>query len=177
MKIYFVTGNEKKARETKAIMPNVERINIDLPEIQSLDPKEVLEAKLKVAHNEMPNKTLVVEDVTYSIDGLKGLPGTLIKWFVQTIGPEGIYDLVKDKDCRTTVAANLGVIKPSGEMIFVKGEVIGKTVEPDKLGDGFHFDNIFLPDGYDLRYSEMTKEQKNKISHRAKAWQELKKHI
>ena len=177
MKLYFVTGNEKKATEAAQIVPEVERIKLDLPEIQSLDPQEVLEAKLKVAHELDPDKILVVEDVTYSIDGLGGLPGTLVKWFVETIGPEGIYDIAKEKDVSTQVAANIGLVFPSGEMLFVKGEVTGKTVEPDASRAGFHFDNIFMPDGQSVRYSEMSADQKNALSHRGLAWKELKKEL
>lgn len=175
MKIYFVTGNEKKAREAAEIFPEVERISLELPEIQSLDPTEVIKAKLLEAHKQLPNKTLVVEDVTYYIEGLGGLPGTLIKWFVESVGPEGIFNMAKHGDASTVVAANIGMISPDGEMIFVKGEVSGKTVEPNVLSDSFHFDNIFMPDGHDRRYSEMSLEEKNKISHRGLAWRELQR--
>jgi inosine triphosphate pyrophosphatase len=177
MKIYFVTGNEKKANEAAQIVPEVDRINLDLPEIQSLNPEDVLRAKLLEAHKQIPDKTLVVEDVTYSISGMGGLPGTLIKWFIESIGSTGVNELAKHGDTKTVVAANIGLVKPSGEMIFVKGEVSGNTVEPDMNGDGFFFDNIFMPDGSDKRYSEMTEQEKNSISHRSLAWKELKKKI
>jgi len=174
MKLYFVTGNEMKAREVARIMPDIERISLDLPEIQSLDPQEVLKEKLLEAHKLEPNKTLVVEDVTYSIKGMGGLPGTLIKWFVESLGPSGIFDLLGEKDSTTSVCANLGIINPSGEMSFFVGEVKGITVTPG-AGEGFHFDNIFMPDGQDKRYSEMTRDEKDAISHRGIAWQKLSK--
>lgn len=173
MKIYFVTGNEKKAREAAQIAPNVERISLDLPEIQSMDAQEVLEAKLDAAHKAMPGKTLAVEDVTYSIKGLNGLPGTLVKWFVELIGPDGIYDLVKDKDTTTVVAANIGLVMPDGTRRYFIGEVQGNTVSPG-AGGGYHFDNIFIPDGQTIRYSEMSKDEKNAISHRRLAWDKLR---
>lgn len=176
MKLYFVTGNEKKAEEAKAIVPEIERISLDLPEIQSLDPKEVINAKLDEAHAQMPDKYLAVEDVAYSIAGLNGLPGTLIKWFIETVGPKGIYAMVKDKDCTTSVTANLGLITPEGEKIFVVGEIKGTTVSSEE-GEGFYFDSIFVADGYKKRYSEMAIEQKNKISHRALAWKKLNAEI
>ena len=176
MKIYFVTGNEMKAREVSRMMPNVERITLDLPEIQSLDPQEVLKEKLLEAHRLEPHKTLVVEDGTYSIKGMGGLPGTLIKWFVTSVGPPGIYDMLGGKDPETVVCANLGLVEPSGEMQFFVGEIKGRTVSPDG-GEGFHFDSIFMPDGHDKRFSEMTREEKDAISHRGIAWQKLKESI
>jgi non-canonical purine NTP pyrophosphatase (RdgB/HAM1 family) len=176
MKLYFITGNDKKAREVALIFPEVESIRLDLPEIQSLDAKEVIMEKLKIAHQIAPDKVLVVEDVSYSIAGLNGLPGTLIKWFVKSIGVDGVYDIVKDRDTATIVSANIGLVKPSGEMIFATGEVSGRTVSPG-IGEGFHFDNIFVPDGGTKRYSEMEIEEKNKISHRFKAWTALKEEL
>ncbi len=162
-----------KAREVSRIMPGIERIALDLPEIQSLNPQEVLKAKLLEAHKLEPNKTLVVEDVTYSIKGLGGLPGTLIKWFIESVGPAGVYEMLGNKDPLTTVCANLGLIKPSGEMLFHVGELVGKTVRPD-ASEGHYFDTIFIPIGNSKRFSEMTPDEKDAISHRAKAWKELK---
>jgi len=176
VKLYFVSGNEMKAREVARIMPGVERISLDLPEIQSLDPEEVIKEKLLEAHRLEPTKTLVVEDGTYSIKGLGGLPGTLVKWFVSSVGPAGIYEMVGDKDPETTVCANLGLVKPSGEIKFFVGEIKGKTVLPAG-GEGFHFDSIFMPDGHDKRFAEMTRDEKDAISHRGIAWQKLKESI
>ena len=139
--VYFVTGNEKKASEVARLVPGVKRITLDLPEIQSLDAREVITAKLTEAHRQLPDKVLVVEDITYSIKGMAGLPGTLIKWFLNTVKPEGLYDLVKDKDRAITVCANLGIVRPDGSMDFVVGEVHGITVEP--VGEsGYYFDRI-----------------------------------
>jgi inosine/xanthosine triphosphate pyrophosphatase family protein len=43
--------------------------------------------------------------------------------------------------------------------------------------NGFQFDRVFIPDGYDKRYSEMTFEEKNRISHRHKAIEKLKEYL
>jgi inosine triphosphate pyrophosphatase len=174
MIVYFVTGNAKKIQEASAILPGIQQIEIDLPEIQSLDPEEIIREKLLVAHKKEPNKHLIVEDVSYSVAGLQGLPGTFVKWFMQTIGPSGLYNLAKDKDTATTVSAHIGYITPEAEMRFFVGSVEGKTVPPDGEG-GFYFDSIFMPKGYDKRYSEMTREEKNTISHRSLALRELSK--
>ncbi len=171
--LYFVTGSEGKATEAAAIVPGLQRIKLDMPELQSLDVEEVLRGKLLAAHQQEPDKWLVVEDTTYSVAGLGGLPGTLIKWFEERLYPEGIYEICKDRDTSTVVAANLGLIKPDGSMLFVKGEVQGKTVSP-VAGEGFGFDAIFMPDGESQRYSEMGQAAKNKTSHRYKAWMALK---
>lgn len=172
-KIYFVTGNKNKLSEVAQIMPGIEQIDIDLPEIQSLDPREVIEAKLQAAHRLHPDKAIAVEDISYEVAGLNGLPGTLVKWFLDRLGADGLYDLVDGRDTTTKVVAHIGMIRPSGEIIYVSGEVSGKTVG-SKGREGFAFDRIFIPDGLDLRYSEIPIDEKNRISHRSKAWNNLK---
>jgi inosine/xanthosine triphosphate pyrophosphatase family protein len=50
MPLYFITTNQAKFKEVRAILPSVKRLNIDLPEIQSLDSREIIKTKLKAAH-------------------------------------------------------------------------------------------------------------------------------
>ena len=53
-KIYFVTGNKDKLREAQAMWPEIEGIEIDLDEIQEMDGKKIIEAKLKEAIKQKP---------------------------------------------------------------------------------------------------------------------------
>ena len=46
MKLSYITGNAAKYKETKLIIPEIEQLEIDLPEIQESDPKKIIEAKL-----------------------------------------------------------------------------------------------------------------------------------
>jgi XTP/dITP diphosphohydrolase len=56
---------------------------------------------------------------------------------------------------------------------YFSGVLDGKIIN-EPLGDkGFGYDPIFMPDGYDMTLAQMTLEQKNRISHRAKAFEEL----
>ena len=86
MKIYFVTGNKNKLKEVQMIMPEVESLELDLPEIQELDHKKVVEYKLNEAKKYKPGLNLMVEDLSVEVDGMNGLPGPLIKWFLKSVG-------------------------------------------------------------------------------------------
>ena len=63
------------------------------------------------------------------------------------------------------------------ESIFFKGVVRGKISSEPKGKYGFHYDPIFIPNGSEKTYAEMTIEEKNKISHRARAINKLKKFL
>ena len=95
MALYFITGNKGKLAEVQSILGNVEALDIDLPEIQSLDAQEIIKAKLEEAQKDQTGE-FIVEDNSLYLEGLNGLPGPLIKWFEEALGNEGIA-LIADK--------------------------------------------------------------------------------
>ena len=165
--IYFITGNKHKFTEAQAIIPELKRLDLDLLEIQELDLRKIIEAKLP------KNRTLiVVEDVSLEIQDLNGLPGPLIKWFIKSIGPKGIYNLAPNSKAKAI--AMLGY--KSNTISFFEGVVEGTIVAP-RGKNGFGFDPIFQPDGSDKTFGEMTRDEKARFSHRAKAFHKLKKFL
>lgn len=60
-----------------------------------------------------------------------------------------------------------------GKEYFFEGIIKGKIIHARKGKDGFGYDPIFIPDGYEKTFAEMTIEEKNKISHRALAVEKL----
>jgi inosine triphosphate pyrophosphatase len=174
-KIYFITGNQGKFKEANEILEKLERVEIDLPEIQSMDSKEVIKAKLEEAfkHHSGP---FIVEDVSVEFDCLNGLPGPLIKWFLKKLGNDGIYNLInKYENNKATVICHIGYAKDINNIEFFKAEVNGELVKPQ--GDGFGWGPIFKPEGFDKTYGEMTAEEKNKISMRKLTLNKLKQYL
>lgn len=80
MSIHFITSSANKFKEIQTLVPNLERVEIDLPEIQEIDAQKIIEAKLDAAfeHHAGP---FIVEDTSLYLDCMNGLPGPLIKWF------------------------------------------------------------------------------------------------
>ncbi len=175
MALYFITGNENKLKEARQILGEVNNLDIDLPEIQSLDPKEVIKAKLLEAKKHCQGR-IFCEDVSLSLDCLNGLPGTLVKWFLKSLGTEGIVKIAdRYEDHKATVKAIIGYCCDD-EMHFFEGEVRGMIVA-QKAENSFGFDPIFRPEGQEKTFAEMTLEEKNKISHRRQALQKLKEFL
>ena len=177
MKILFITGNPNKLKEAKEIMPEIEGLDIDLPEIQELDTKKIIELKLHEAIKQKPGIDLIVEDQSLIIDGMNGLPGPFIKWFHKSLEIEGIYKMAlkmgnQNAEARTII----GYCSSKGEIIFFESVVKGKIVAPK--GDiGWGWDPIFKQNGYKKTYAEMTIKQKNKLSMRKMALEKLKEYL
>ena len=81
MKIYFITGSKGKFEEVKQIIPEIIQKDIYLPEIQETDAKKIIANKLQEALKHVKSGC-VVEDTSLYIASLNGLPGPLIKWFI-----------------------------------------------------------------------------------------------
>ena len=89
-RLLVVSSNDGKVREIEAMLGSpVERVDLDIPEIQALDVEAVVRQKALVAY-ERVGRAVVVEDTGLALDALGGLPGALVRWFLETLGPGGI---------------------------------------------------------------------------------------
>jgi len=172
-KIYFITGNKSKFEEVKEILPAVEQLDIDLPEIQDIDAHEIIKAKLQDAFAHKKEGKFIVEDTSLYLDCLNGLPGPLIKWFIKTIGNDGLVNLcIKLGNSKAQAKTIIGYAKSSSEIEYFEG-VLNGTIVRQRGGEGFGWDPIFLPAGYEKTLAEMSLEEKNEISMRRVAIDKL----
>ncbi len=173
MKLFFLTGNKNKFEEAKAILSEVEQLDIDLPEIQEIDAKEIIKAKLQEAFNHQKGE-FVVEDTSLYFDCLHGLPGPLIKWFLKIVGNEELFNIAdKLGNLNAEAKTIVGFAKSHDEIYFFEGSIKGEIVSP-RGESGFGWDKIFKPDGFSKTFAEMSLEDKNKISMRRVALNKLK---
>jgi len=147
-RVFFITGNEGKFREVAAIIPGVDRIVLDLPEIQELDPCEVIAAKLRRARKFNPDCAYIVEDTGLHLACLNGFPGPLVKWLLQSVGCGGIADFCgKFGHFEAWAETVIGLRIPGAEEPrFFRARLDGRIVPPNGSG-GFGWDSIFVPDG------------------------------
>ena len=170
--VFFVTGNRFKLEEVEAVLGKMRHVNLDLPELQELEPRKVVIAKAQAAI-EQGYAPVLIEDTSLAIHSLNGLPGPLIKWFLKAIGGEGVHQLAAAKnDCRAEVRTIFALAFGPQSFVYGEGVVQGHVVCP--RGAGFGWDSIFQPEGSGKTMGEMTKEEKATHSMRVKALHDLR---
>jgi XTP/dITP diphosphohydrolase len=174
--IVLVTGNAGKVREVRRYLGDmVEHVDLDLPEIQSLDPREIVQEKAWHAFHEL-GRPVLVEDVSFVFHALGKLPGTLIKWFESELGHEELCRLVDGKD-RTCVATVTYGYCDGSEVIFTEGKMCGTVAEHPRGDMSFGWGNIFLPEGEARTYAELSEEEQTQVSMRREALEKLKRSL
>ncbi|MCJ1298152.1 nucleoside triphosphate pyrophosphohydrolase ham1 [Hypocenomyce scalaris] len=180
----LITGNKNKLSEVKAILGDTVVLKsqaLDLVEIQGTI-EDIASDKCRRAAASVKAPVLV-EDTCLCFNALGQLPGPYVyylpllrhtrKWFLQALGHEGLNNLLlayddKSAEAVCTFAYSAG---PDHEPIIFQGRTTGKIV-PARGQVDFGWDPIFEYEGQ--TYAEMSKVEKNKISHRYKALQKLK---
>ena len=186
-KILFATGNKNKLSEVKALLSeHVELIDLssldedvdDLPENGDTLEKNAIEKAKYVYDNFGIN--CFAEDTGLEIDYLKGEPGVFSARYAGfSKNPDANMDLVLAKmEGVTNRAARfrtvIALILDGREFLF-EGKCNG-VISIQKSGTkGFGYDPIFIPEGYEVTFAELSKEEKNTISHRGKAIKKLVK--
>ena len=106
--------------------------------------------------------------------------GPYIKWFLKNLGPDGLPRLIADFEDKTADAVCIFGYSEGGsgseDVMLFEGRTPGQIVAPSGPRD-FGWDPCFKPQGYDTTYAEMDKAEKNKISHRGKALEQLKEFL
>lgn len=176
MALYFITGNAGKFKEIAEIIPDLEQLELNLDEIQDMDPKIVIEHKLDQAASQHDGE-FIVEDTSLSFNCLNGFPGTLTKWMELALGINGVADLVLKYEDRSAIAkVTIGYHDAQGINHYFVGEIEGEIVAP-RGTNKFGWNTIFQPKGENRTFGEMTMEEKNRISMRAIAARKLAEHL
>ena len=177
--LVFLTSNPGKAREAAAFLGRpVAARALDLPEIQSLDFAEVVVAKALAAAERL-GVPVLVEDSGLALPGWKGYPGPLTKYAVGAVGEAGFARLAHAwGDPRAEAVSTLGLAWPGAaaeDVVVASGRVAGSLAPEPRGSNGFGWDVVFVPEGEERTFAEMSAEEKNARSHRARAFAELRK--
>lgn len=192
--ITFVTGNKKKLEEVKRILSSsdvsgdlpfhITNHKIDLPELQG-DPVEVATEKCKLAAEALGGQPVVTEDTSLCYNALHGLPGPYIKWFLDKCGHDGLNRMLDGYEDKSGYAQTVVACTTTGraeDIVVFDGRTNGTIVRARGALD-FGWDPIFEPkeqqQGGDKKktYAEMSGEEKDGISHRSRAFLQLREYL
>jgi non-canonical purine NTP pyrophosphatase (RdgB/HAM1 family) len=173
----YITGNPGKARLVSRYLafPVIHK-PIDLIEIQSLDPTEIIEYKAKEAYK-LVGSPVLVEDTSLRFLALGRLPGPLIKWFLAELGTDGLCHLLDNFSDRSAVAEVQFGLYDGQTLLAFPGAQEGSIASAPRGSGGFGWDAIFIPAGYDKTWAEMTPEESQATSMRKIALKKLEAYL
>lgn len=173
MDILIATSNPNKAKIIQYFLARpTKHVNIDLTEIQAIDVKAVIEHKAREAFLAI-GKPVLVEDTGLALQAWNGLPGALIRWFLDTVGTHGICKMLETYDnLDATAETCLGYFDGTDFQSF-SGAVQGQIARTPRGTDGFGWDAIFIPNGWDKTFAEMTPDEGTLVSMRKLALMKL----
>jgi XTP/dITP diphosphohydrolase len=186
-RLVVATHNPGKARELAAILDNrfslVTAGELGLPEPEETEATFSGNAMLKArAAAEASGLVALADDSGLSVAALEGAPGV---YSARWAGPEKDFALAMRKVEERLEAAGgedraawftcaLAVAWPGGPAVVVEGRIDGAIVFPGRGDRGFGYDPIFQPSGGSLTFGEMDPAEKDAMSHRARAFAQLK---
>lgn len=177
--VYFNTSSPEKVAEARAFFgpdnPKIGYLCHEITEILDTDLEHVVRAKAAAAYREA-RLPVFVEHGGLFIDHLNGLPGALVKptWVLLH---DRICDLVPPGAPRTATARS-AVCFCDGRTRRVFAASVTGTVAPRARGDSaFHWDPVFVPEGREQTFAEMSLEEKLAISASAQVFAKLREEL
>ncbi len=177
MDIYLITGNENKLREAEQILGiKLKSLDLGLDEIQELDSDKVAEHKVRQARGILRDPLFIWDQSLY-IHCLNDFPGPLVKWFWTQVTLEKICEIANYfNDHKVYTKTTLTYYEDETVKHFY-GVVHGTIPQEPRGANGFAWDPIFIPEGHDRTFAEMTPEEKNAISMHRVALEKLRDYL
>ncbi|MCF2551083.1 non-canonical purine NTP diphosphatase [Bacteroides caecigallinarum] len=184
-KLVFATNNAHKLEEIRAILGDkVEILSLndinchaDIPETaDTLQGNAALKAQYIYENYGLD---CFADDTGLEVEALNGAPGIYSARYAGGEGHDSEANMKKllsemqDKENRKASFRTVICLIEDGKEHFFEGIVNGSIIRERKGGAGFGYDPVFMPDGYSETFAEMGNDEKNKISHRARAVQKL----
>lgn len=173
------TNNQGKLRELQKLLGSeVELQSLGEHSIQEL-PEETgstyeenarIKAEFVARQTGLPS---VADDSGLEVDALPGELGVRSARFVQGTDAERIAELLRrlqgNEQRSARFVAVIAYAEPNAPTHFFRGEIQGRITESPRGSEGFGYDPVFTPNGFEQTFAEMSAEQKNSMSHRANA--------
>ena len=189
-KIIFASSNEGKVAEVKKILSE---LNIQIVALQDIDfigeieeNGDSFEENAKIKAIEIFNNyklPTIADDSGLVVEQLNGEPGIYSARYAGIDSDDEANNIKLLENLRSKPEPHrakfvCSAVYYSGEEIYTTvGEVHGKIISKARGTNGFGYDPLFVPDGYSKTMAELDPGIKNSISHRFKAFDQIKKHL
>ena len=182
-KLIFATNNLNKLKEIKNAVSNYEIISLDemgineeIPETGKTLHDNALQKAVYIYQK--TGKDCFADDTGLEIATLDNKPGVYsARYAGDNCSPDDnmnrVLNELKDTRDRNALFRTVIALIINGEKYFFEGSIDGTILEAKTGSDGFGYDPIFQPNGFDLSFAEMSLGQKNSVSHRANAVKKL----
>lgn len=184
MNLCFATNNAHKLEEVRMMVPETIQIQ-SLQEIGCFD--ELPETQATLEGNALQKATYVArkfgvncfaDDTGLETEALGGAPGVDTAHYA---GPDRsaeknmnlLLENLKGKSNRRAAFKTVYALIWEGEMYSFEGKIEGQIAQHPVGNQGFGYDPVFIPDGFDQTFAELGNEVKNTLSHRARATRQL----
>lgn len=188
MKLLFASSNEHKIAEIKAILPHGLQL-ISLKEIQFHD--EIPETADTIAENAIQKATFLADkmhipcfadDTGLVIPSLNGEPGVYsARYAGSQRDAQDNMDLVleklKDQPDRKAYFTTVIALYINHKVHLFEGRINGTIITEKRGSNGFGYDPIFVPEGSEKTFAEMTAEEKNGMSHRGRSLAKMTEYL
>lgn len=184
MQLVFATANQNKANEIQCLIPSGKKI-LSLNDINCSE--EIPETMPTIEENASQKAFYVykkyglncfADDTGLEIESLNNKPGVLSARYAgetkdSNANMDKVLEELKSAKNRKARFKTIISLVLEGKEIQFEGIVNGTILTQKKGTNGFGYDPIFMPDGYNKSFAEMNLNEKNKISHRAIAIKKL----
>ena len=182
MKLFVATPNQHKIREISQILPDFEIVPDDPEGVEENAPDFAGNALIKVhaIAARHPGEWCMADDSGLEVRALGGAPGVHSARYAgePCSTPANNALLLKNlegkADRRARFTCCCALVDPSGEEMVVHGHCPGRIAEKASGSEGFGYDPLFIPDGYDKSFADLSADEKNAISHRGRALEKVK---
>lgn len=188
-KLVFATNNPHKLEEIKAILGDnkIEILSLsdinchaDIPETSDTLEGNARQKSLYIY--EHYGMDCFADDTGLEVESLNGAPGVYSARYAgnghdSQANMRKLLDEMKEKNNRRARFRTVISLIEKGEEQQFEGIVRGEILRETRGNSGFGYDPIFKPEGYEETFAELGNEIKNKISHRARAVNELCKYL
>lgn len=177
MKLYVATHNQHKIREISQILPGFEVIPDDPDGVEETAPDFIGNAFIKVRAiaARHPGEWCMADDSGLEVAALGGEPGVRSARYAgePSSTPANNALLLKNladiPDRTANFTCAIALVDPEGVEHEAVGKCFGHIATEPSGAEGFGYDPLFIPDGYDKSFADLTADEKNAISHRGRA--------